>query len=125
MHPESGKKFISRPKNFVESKLKTQVESEGAQTDIAKYHIGVQTDERPQTDAKTQTDTATRIDSKNKSTQTSLQSVDSVDSSIGTVFWKQSPRILALEKKIIELEKTLHSKEIMIEEILADPVQFI
>ena len=51
MHPESGKKFISRPKNFVESKLKTQVESEGAQTDI-----GVQTDERPQTDAKTQTD---------------------------------------------------------------------
>ena len=84
MHPESGKKFISRPKNFVESKLKTQVESEGAQTDI-----GVQTDERPQTDAKTQTDTATRIDSKNKSTQTSLQSVDSVDFSIGTVFWKQ------------------------------------
>ena len=36
-----------------------------------------------------------------------------------------SSRILALEKQIIELEKALHTKEIMIEEFLADPVQFI
>ena len=122
MHPECGRKFINRSKDFIESKLKTQVESEGAQTNIQ-----IQTDTciKPQRDTKTQTDTETQTDTKNKSTQTSLQSVDSVDSPIGTVFLKQSPRILALEKKIIELEKTLHSKEILIEEILADPVQFI
>ena len=48
----------------------------------------------------------------NKSTQTRLQSVD-------------SSQILALEKRIIELEKTLHAKETMMDEFLADPVQFI
>ena len=48
----------------------------------------------------------------NKSTQTKNQKVNSA-------------RILALEKQIIELEKALHAKEIMIEEFLTDPVQFI
>ena len=48
----------------------------------------------------------------NKSAQTRLQLLD-------------SSQILALEKRIIELEKTLHAKETMMDEFLADPVQFI
>ena len=47
----------------------------------------------------------------NKSTQTS----DLEDSS----------RIVALEKRILHLERTLHAKESMIDEFLADPVQYI
>ena len=76
-----------RSKSFIESKLKTQVESQ-QMIDKNEKH------------------------SENKSTQTSFQSAD-------------SSKILALKKQILELEIALHSKEAMIEDILADPVQFI
>ena len=79
-------RYAHRSKSFIESKLKTQVDDQ-------------------------EKDVGSR-ETKNKSTQTRLQSVD-------------SSQILALEKKIIELEKTLHAKETMMNEFLADPVQFI
>ena len=38
---------------------------------------------------------------------------------------EDSSRIQALEKRIVHLERTLNAKESMIDEFLADPVQFI
>lgn len=52
-------------------------------------------------------------------------STQTLNKSTQTSDFEDSSRIVALEKRILHLERTLRAKESMIDEFLADPVQFI
>ena len=52
-------------------------------------------------------------------------STQTLNKSTQTSGLEDSSRIIALEKRILHLERTLHAKESMIDEFLTDPVQFI